>query len=76
MDIIDVLRTKIQSDMNRATWEVNRLLADPLQDEALSQLDNWTEIYATAHAKMDMLNRLKAQKDSDAYEEQNNTTNS
>jgi hypothetical protein len=76
MDIVDVLRTKIQADMNKATWEVNRILADPLKDEALAQMEIWTTRYATAHAKMDMLNRLKAQKDSAAYEKQANTNNS
>ena len=73
MDIIDVLRTKIQAEMNRATWEVNRILADPLQDEALSQMDSWTTTYATAHAKLDMLNRLKSQKENDQEIQKNNT---
>jgi len=75
MDIIDVLRTKIQGDMNKATWEVNRILSDPLQEQGLEQMERWTEDYALAYAKLDMLNRLKAQKDSVAYEEQSNSNN-
>ena len=75
MDIIDVLRTKIQADMNNYTWEVNRILADPLKDDSLAQMELWTTRYATAHAKLDMLNRLKAQKDSAAYEEQSDSNN-
>lgn len=76
MDIIDVLRTRMQAAMNNATWEVNCILADPLRRGAVDDLSKWVDIYSCSHAKMDMLDRLKAQKDSDAYEEQNNTTNS
>lgn len=65
MDIINVLRTKIQADMNQATWEVNRILANPLADKALEELEEWTSVYTIANAKLDMLNRLKGQMDSD-----------
>jgi len=73
MDIIDVLRTKIQADMNKATWEVNRILADPLKDEALAQMEIWTTTYAHAHSKLDMLNRLKSQKESEEAASENKT---
>ena len=75
MDIIDVLRTKIQADMNKATWEVNCILENPLKEGALEEMELWTTKYANAYAKLDMLNRLKAQKDSVAYEEQDNSNN-
>jgi len=73
MDIIDVLRTKIQADMNKATWEVNRILADPLKDQALDQMEKWTTVYASAYAKLDMLNRLKSQKESEEAASENKT---
>jgi hypothetical protein len=65
MDIVNVLRTKIQADMNKATWEVNRILANPLADGALESFEEWTSVYTVANAKLDMLDRLKGQMDSD-----------
>lgn len=65
MDIVNVLRTKIQADMNKATWEVNRILANPLADNALENLEKWTSIYTTANSRLDMLDRLRGQMDSD-----------
>jgi len=65
MDIVNVLRTKIQADMNKATWEVNCILSNPTENHSLKNMEEWVQYYAIAHAKLDMLNRLKGQMDSD-----------
>lgn len=65
MDIVNVLRTKIQADMNKATWEVNCILSDPSREGSLRDMEAWVDLYAQSHAKLDMLNRLKGQMDSD-----------
>lgn len=65
MDIVNVLRTKIQADMNKATWEVNCILADPSKKDSLADMESWVDFYARSHAKLDMLDRLKGQMNSD-----------
>jgi len=73
MDIVNVLRTKIQADMNKATWEVNCILSNPTEKQSLENMEDWVQYYAIAHAKLDMLNRLKSQKESEEAASENKT---
>ena len=61
MDIVQTLQIEIQTRMNTQTFEINSVLSNPADKDALNRLEKAVRSYSLLSEQLNTLNRLAQQ---------------